>query len=157
MEVSIMTGTTHQASTPPPDLPDPRFYIDFTAATRFGDVPPDVAALEADIAEIAEERDAARRELEMAVEERSALMRQTAEGNAREGELGGHIAGLRTLLGDTEQQTSRLLAVLARTVRAVMEGAADPLAEAIDALDAAGVLVPEAAPDRRVRHLAVAA
>jgi septal ring factor EnvC (AmiA/AmiB activator) len=77
-------------------------------------------------------------ELEQTAAERDGVLRQLADANAREGNLNSTILGLRHELGEAGRERDALREALARVVAAVMHGAPDPLADALDALEATG-------------------
>lgn len=83
---------------------------------------------------------------ELALEKADALAKLTAANRQ-----------IARLAGQLEAGNNHLLAVLARLVAAVMNGSEDPLAEALDVLDAAGLQVPEPTPARHRLMLGVAA
>lgn len=77
--------------------------------------------------------------LEQVTAERDGALRQLAEANTRESELNTAVSGLRFELGEAAGERDTLRAVLTQVVAAVMNGAADPLAGALDVLEAAGL------------------
>lgn len=78
-------------------------------------------------------------QLEQTTAERDGALRQLAEANAREGESSKTVSGLRFELGQAAGERDTLRTVLERVVSAVMNGAADPLAGALDVLEAAAL------------------
>lgn len=77
-------------------------------------------------------------ELEQTAAERDGVLRQLADANAREGNLNSTILGLRHELGEAGRERDALREALARVVDAVMHSAPDPLADALDILEATG-------------------
>ena len=94
-------------------------------------------------------------DLELTTAGREGALRQLAEANVREGQLSSMVLGLRFALGEAERDRDLLRTALERVVGAVMHGAPDPLAGALDALErVSGALAVAARP---TPHLAVAA
>jgi chromosome segregation ATPase len=82
------------------------------------------------------------KQLEQTAAQRDGALRQVAEVNVREGELSSTVLGLRLALGEAEGERDMVRAALARVVAAVMNGAHDPLGDALDVLEATGGTVP---------------
>lgn len=78
------------------------------------------------------------KKLEQTTAERDGALRQLAEANARESGLNTAISGLRFEVGEAGRERELLREALARVVAAVMDGAADPLTGALDALESTG-------------------
>src|SRR5215813_13255727 len=81
-------------------------------------------------------------ELDQTAGERDAALRQVSKANARAGELHDTINGLRFELGQAARARDVLRVALERVVAAVMDGAADPLPGALDALESTGGVLP---------------
>lgn len=96
---------------------------------------PEIARLESDLADAEFERKEAEAERDAAVQESRELRRMAAEANTRELCLGDTIAQLRT-------RNAALVRALGLLVGAVVDGNPLPLAEALPALESAGIEVP---------------